>query len=81
MSMAYSSTFALGVMVGYLLTLLGAMLSLLAGVWWMLADEWRQRRPLPLGFRALVTTAFGLFVLGIFWQLIGYLTLEYTGRW
>ncbi|HEV8441255.1 MAG TPA: hypothetical protein VGT40_24465 [Methylomirabilota bacterium] len=80
MSFAYSPMFAVSVTAGYLLTVLGALLSLAAAVWWMLAREWEHGRP-PLGFRALATAAFSLFVVGIFWQLIGYVRLTYANVW
>jgi hypothetical protein len=75
MSMAYSHTFALNVIAGYLLTVLGAVLALTAAVW-SVAGSWPQGRP-PLAFRALCTLAFAAFIGGILWQLVGYLHLEY----
>jgi hypothetical protein len=80
MPMAYSSTFALNVIAGYLLTVLGAVLSLVTIIWWRAADGWRHRQP-PTSFRALSTAAVGIFIIGIFWQIIGYLTIEYSGLW
>jgi hypothetical protein len=32
-------------------------------------------------FRALTTVAFTLFTIGIVWQLVGYLRLEYVVGW
>jgi xanthine/uracil permease len=80
MSMAYSSTFALSVITGYLLTVLGAVLSLVTVIWWMGAGEWRHRQP-PPSFRALTVVAVGIFIIGIFWQLVGYLRIEYSRLW
>jgi hypothetical protein len=80
MSMAYSSTFAVSVILGYLLTVLGAVLCLVTIIWWMGAGEWRHREP-PPSFRALSAAAVGIFIIGIFWQLVGYLTIEYSGLW
>jgi hypothetical protein len=60
---------------------LGAVLALAAGVWWMQAGEWAHGEPKPPAFRALSAAAFTLFTIGLFWQLIGYLRLEYTSGW
>jgi hypothetical protein len=80
MSFAYSQTFALNVLAGYGLTVLGALMALVAGVWWMLAGEWMRDKP-PAAFRALSTLAFVCFAVGLFWQLAGYLRIEYTRGW
>lgn len=80
MSLAYSQAFAVNVIAGYLLTVLGAVLGLAAAVWWVRAREWAHGEP-PPAFRALSTVAIVLFVAGLLWQLIGYLRLEYTSGW
>ncbi len=79
MSMAYSPTFASNVTAGFLLTVLGAVLALAAAVWWTRAREWADGAP-PPAFRLLSTAAFALFIVGLFWQLIGYLRLD-SGWW
>ena len=81
MSMAYSAAFASNVLAGYALTVLGAMLALAAGVWWMRAGEWAHGEPQPTAFRALSALAFLTFIVGLFWQLFGYLHIEYTTGW
>ena len=80
MSLAYSPTFAVNVIAGYLLTVLGAVLALAAAVWWTRAREWAHGEA-PPAFRALSALAVILFVAGIFWQLAGYLRIEYTSGW
>ena len=80
MPFAYSHTFALIVLAGFGLTVLGALMALAAGVWWMRAGEWARDTP-PAAFRALSTLAFLCFIVGIFWQLAGYLRIEYTRGW
>ena len=77
MSLAYSPVFACNVLAGYGLTVLGALLALAAGVWWMTAGEWLKGAQ-PAAFRGLSTLAFLLFVVGLFWQLFGYVHLDYT---
>ncbi len=79
MSMAYSPAFVSNVLAGYILTVLGAVFALAAGVWWMRAGEWSRGEPQPPAFRALTAAAFLFFIVGLFWQLIGYLRLEYAG--
>ena len=81
MSFAYSHSFALNVLAGFGVMGLGALLALVAGVWWMRAGEWLRGGPPPAAFRALGTLAFLLFIIGIFWQLAGYLRIEYTRGW
>jgi len=81
MPKAYSPTFALNVTTGLILTVLGALLGLAAGIWYMRAGEWAHREARPLGFRALSAAAFIAFVVGLFWQLLGYLRLEYAAWW
>lgn len=81
MSMAYGATFASNVLAGYGLTVLGAVLALAAGVWWAWAGEWAHGEPRPTAFRALSAVAVLLFIVGLFWQLFGYLHIEYTTGW
>ena len=81
MSFAYSPIFVMNVLAGYGLTVLGALLGLAAAVWWMRAGEWLRGGTPPAAFRALSTLAFLLFIIGIFWQLAGYLRIEYTRGW
>jgi hypothetical protein len=81
MPLAYSPVFAMNVIAGYLLTLLGAVLALAAGVWWMWAGEWLRGESRPPAFGGLYTLAILLFVVGILWQLAGYIRLNYAGVW
>ena len=81
MSFAYSHTFATNVLAGYGVMGLGVLLGLVAAVWWMRAGEWLRGGTPPAAFHALATLAFFLFIAGIFWQLAGYLRIEYTRGW
>jgi protein-S-isoprenylcysteine O-methyltransferase Ste14 len=80
MSLAYSPIFAVNIIAGYLLTVLGAVLCLATAVWFSAAGEWAHVEP-PSTFRALGTIAVVLFIVGLFWQLTGYIRLDYAGVW
>lgn len=80
MSLAYSPIFAVNIIAGYLLTVLGAGLALATAVWFTVAGEWAHREA-PPAFRALGTVAVVLFIAGLFWQLTGYIRLDYAGVW
>ena len=78
-SIAYSSTFTPNVIAGLLLALLGAVLALTLTVCWSWAEDRAQGGPPPPAIRKLFAAAFALFVIGIFWQLFGYLRMEWAG--
>ena len=73
--------FTWNVTVAFLVMWFGAVLALAAGVWWEHAGEWVQSGHPPLGFRACCAAAIGLSAIGIIWQVVGYLRLEYTTWW
>jgi uncharacterized membrane protein YidH (DUF202 family) len=79
MPIAYSEPFTLNVIAGLLITLLGAALAIAAAVWWTRAEDRAHGGPPPPVVRKLTVIAFGLFAIGVFWQLIGYLRLERAG--
>ena len=81
MRIAYSHAFTVNIVAGYLVTLLGDLLSLVAAIWWVQAQEWLNSGPPPPAFRALTATAFALFTIGIVWQFVGYLRLDYVVGW
>jgi putative Ca2+/H+ antiporter (TMEM165/GDT1 family) len=78
-AIAYSSTFTPNVIAGLLLTLLGAVLALALTVCWSWAEDRAHGGLPPPAIRKLSAVAFALFTIGIFWQLIGYLRMEWTG--
>jgi hypothetical protein len=78
-AIAYSSTFTPNVIAGLLLTLLGAVLALALTVCWSWAEDRAHGGPPPPAIRKLSAVAFALFTIGIFWQLIGYLRMEWAG--
>jgi hypothetical protein len=78
-AIAYSSTFTPNVIAGLLLTLLGAVLALALTVCWSWAEDRAHGGPPPPAIRKLSAVAFALFTIGVFWQLIGYLRMEWAG--
>ncbi len=79
MPIAYSEAFTLNVVAGLLVTLLGAALAIALTVWWTREEDRAHGGPPPPAVRKLTVVAFGLFVIGILWQLVGYLRLERAG--
>jgi hypothetical protein len=69
------------VTVAFAMMWLGAMLALAVDVWREQAGGWAQGGHRPLVFRACCAAGIGLCSLGILWQLVGYLRLEYTTWW
>jgi hypothetical protein len=76
-----SEAFTWDVTVAFLVMWLGAMLALAVVVWWEHAGGPVQEGHAPLGFRAWWAATIGLCSIGIIWQLVGYLRLEYTSWW
>ena len=67
--------FTLGVMAGWIITVVGAVLLLVAAIWYSLAGEWRRGTAgPPSAFRALTGLGFVFWLGGILWQFIGYFT-------
>lgn len=57
---------------GYGLALLGAIFLLAAGIWWSRASDGVRLEPKPPAWRILTSVGWLFFVLGILWQLVGY---------
>ena len=68
----FDPQYTLGVMAGWVLTLGGAGLLLLAAVWYSAAGEWRQGRPAPRAFQALIVLGTIAWAGGLLWQFVGY---------
>jgi hypothetical protein len=64
--------FTLAVMVGWVLTLGGAALLLIAALWYSFAGEWRRGRSAPGAFRALIMLGTLAWAGGLLWQFAGY---------
>jgi drug/metabolite transporter (DMT)-like permease len=71
-SLFFDPQFVSNVVAGWLLCLLGAGLLLLAAIWWSWAGEWLHAERKPLAWRALSGAGFVVFIVGIFWQIVGY---------
>jgi hypothetical protein len=68
----FDPRFTLGVMAGWVLTLTGVGILLLAVIWYSAAGEWRRGRPAPTAFRLLVRLGFACWLGGLLWQFAGY---------
>jgi hypothetical protein len=68
----FDPRFVANVIAGYLLTVVGAVLLLAAGVWFAWAGEWLGAARKPLAWRALCAAGIALFLLGLLWQFLGY---------
>jgi uncharacterized membrane protein len=78
----FDPEFVRNVIAGYLLTLLGVGILLLAGVWWALSQDSSQSSPRSPAFRALCGLGWAVFVAGWVWQIVGYISTEgMSWRW
>ena len=57
---------------GWALTVAGAIVLLLAGIWYSAANRSRTVDRPPAGFRGVVVVGVGLFLAGLLWQFLGY---------
>ncbi len=65
--------FTMSVMAGWIATVAGMVVLLLAGFWYSAAGEWRRgsARP-PVAFRAVYGLGLVMFLGGLLWQFVGY---------
>ena len=68
----FDPLFTQTVMAGWIITLLGVGILLLAAVWWTIAQDSSQTSPRSGLWRGLSAIGFATFMLGIGWQLVGY---------
>jgi len=68
----FDPTFVVNVIAGYLLTLGGAVLLLLAAIWSVVARGGAETTPARAPWRALCFFGVAVFTAGLLWQLIGY---------
>lgn len=68
----FEPRFVSNVIAGWLVLLLGVAILFLAAVWMVWANDWADRDRKPSTWRGLSAVGFGLFVVGLLWQLIGY---------
>ncbi|HKW94556.1 MAG TPA: hypothetical protein VJX92_21915 [Methylomirabilota bacterium] len=65
--------FTLSVMAGWIVTVVGVVVLLLASAWYSAAGEWRRgtARP-PAAFHAVYGLGLVMFLGGLLWQFVGY---------
>jgi hypothetical protein len=68
----FDPLFTQTVMAGWIITLLGVGILLLAAAWWTIAQDSSQTSPRSGLWRGLSAVGFATFLLGIGWQLVGY---------
>ena len=69
----FDPVFVSNVIAGYLVTVLGAVMLLGAGVWWSAASDTSQASPRSGAWRALCGLGWAVFVAGWVWQILGYI--------
>lgn len=81
MPLHVSEAFTWDVTMGVVVMLLGAMLALIVSIWSERAKSQapKEARSLALGVSGVA--AMTLFWIGLVWQLVGYMRLEYTTWW
>ena len=68
----FDPRFVANVIAGFLVTVLGAVVLFVAGLWFAQAGEWLRAERKPTAWRALCAIGVALFLLGLLWQFIGY---------
>src|SRR5262249_49526430 len=68
----FEPVFVVSVIAGFLVTVLGALLLLVAAVWFVAAGEWQNTAASPAAGRALCALGLAAFLGGWLWQLVGY---------
>jgi len=81
MPLHISEAFTRDVTVGFLVTMVGAVLIMIVAVCWQYFGGWAPRGRSPFALSAFCAVAVSLFSAGLVWQLVGYLRLEYTRWW
>jgi hypothetical protein len=68
----FDPTFVINVIAGWVLTLVGALVLLLAAIWSVVAGEWLRGEPRPAAWRGLCAVGVAFFIAGWVWQIVGY---------
>jgi hypothetical protein len=71
-SIPFDPGFVVNVIAGWILTLSGVGLLLVAAIWSVAAGEWLRGEPAPGSWRALCTLGVAAFIAGLLWQAVGY---------
>jgi len=76
----FDPLFVANVILGYLVTVLGAVILLVAGAWWSWASDSSQQSPRSGVWRGLCVAGWSMFVAGWIWQIVGYINTN-TVTW
>jgi hypothetical protein len=76
----FDPEFVSNVILGYLVTLVGALILLVAGAWWAWNSDTSQQDPQSGAWRALCRVGWAVFIGGWIWQIVGYVT-THTVTW
>jgi hypothetical protein len=68
----FDPTFVINVIAGWVLTLAGALVLLVAAIWSVAAGEWMSGEPKPAAWRGLCAVGVAIFIAGWVWQIVGY---------
>jgi hypothetical protein len=71
----FDPVFVENVIAGLLVTLVGGVLLLVAGVWWARTSDAAQADPRSAAWRTLCAIGWLVFLGGILWQLLGYIRI------
>ena len=71
----FDPVFMKAVAMGWGITVAGALVLLVCGIWWSAANKSRAIDQAPVGWRPLALLGGALFVVGLVWQVIGYGTI------
>lgn len=69
----FDPMFVTNIIAGYLVTVLGALILLVAGAWWSWAQDASQLSPKSPAWRALCGLGWCVFIGGWVWQILGYI--------
>ena len=68
----FDPQFVTNIIAGYLLTVMGALILLVAGAWWAWNQDSSQQSPKSSLWHALCGLGWCVFIGGWVWQIIGY---------
>jgi hypothetical protein len=69
----FDPAFTTNVLAGFVVTVLGALILLVAGAWWSWSSDSSQQSPQSGAWRALCVLGWAVFIAGWIWQIAGYI--------